>query len=94
MAALIIFTLVLLPLMTQIGVSPVHFGLIFCILIIIGLATPPVGMVLFVTSNVTGIRLAQLCREIVPFVITALVITLALFYLPDVVMFLPNLLGA
>lgn len=91
-AALIIFVPVFLPLTTYIGMDPLHFGLIFCIMIIIGLATPPVGMSLFVTSNVTGIRLSELCKEIWPFVIVALGITCALAYLPSLVMFLPNLL--
>lgn len=92
-AALIIFTPVFLPLLTGVGMDPIHFGLIFCIMIIIGLATPPVGMTLFVTSNTTGIKLADLCKEIWPFVGVALAVTVALAYLPGAVMLLPNLLG-
>lgn len=92
-AALIIFTPVFLPLLTSVGMDPIHFGLIFCIMIIIGLATPPVGMTLFVTSNVTGIKLASLCKEIWGFVLIALLVTALLAYMPEVVMFLPRMLG-
>ncbi|MDD5833201.1 MAG: TRAP transporter large permease [Clostridiales bacterium] len=92
-AALVIFTPVFYELLVGVGMDPVHYGLIFCVMIIIGLATPPVGMTLFVTSNTTGIKLSDLCREIWPFVGVALFVTVALAYLPGVVMFLPNLIG-
>lgn len=92
-AAMLVFIPVLTPIADLIGMDPVHFGLIYCLMITIGLVTPPVGMTLFVTSNVSGIEFSKICRAVIPFALVALVITVALAYLPGVVMFLPNLLG-
>lgn len=92
-AAMLVFIPVMTPIAELIGMDPVHFGLIFCLMIVIGLVTPPVGMTLFVTSNVSGIEFSKICRAVIPFALVALVITVALAYLPGVVMFLPNLLG-
>ncbi|MDF2882143.1 MAG: putative transporter [Clostridiaceae bacterium] len=92
-AAMLIFTPVMLPIATAIGMDSVHFGIIFCIMLTIALVTPPVGMTLFVTSNISGISLNKLSKAVVPFVLTAFAVTFALAFLPDVVMFIPRLLG-
>ena len=57
-AAMLVFIPVLTPLADLIGMDPIHFGLVYCLLITVGLVTPPVGMTLFVTSNVSGISLS------------------------------------
>lgn len=88
-----VFIPVMFPLATAIGMDPVHFGLVFCILTIIGYITPPVGVVLFVTSNASGIPFNKLCKMIWPFAIGAFVVIVALAYLPDVVLWLPRLTG-
>ncbi len=92
-ATQIIFTPVLFPLALSIGLDPVHFGIIFSVLISIALITPPVGMCLFVTSNVTGVPLSSLSKSIWPFVISSFVVLFTISYLPGIVMFLPNLFG-
>lgn len=92
-AAMLVFIPVLTPFADLIGMDPVHFGLIYCLMITIGLITPPVGMTLFVTSNVSGINFTSICKQVVPFAVVALAVTIALAYLPGVVMFLPNLFG-
>jgi tripartite ATP-independent transporter DctM subunit len=92
-AAMLIFTPVLLPIATSIGMEPVHFGIIFCIMITIALVTPPVGMTLFVTSNISGISLNKLSKAVIPFVVSALVVTVALAFLPDLVLAIPRALG-
>lgn len=89
-AAMLVFIPVLTPLADLIGMDPVHFGLLYCLLITVGLITPPVGMTLFVTSNVSGISFSKICRAVLPFAFVAMVITIALGYLPQVVMLLPN----
>lgn len=81
------------PLMVQLGFDGVHFGIVFCVMTIIGFITPPVGTTLFVTSNVTGIPFSKICKQIAPFVAGAMVITFAMAYLPNVVLWLPRLLG-
>ena len=84
---------VVFPLATAIGMDAVHFGLVFCILTIIGYITPPVGVVLFVTSNASGIPFNKLCKMIWPFAIGAFVVITVLAYLPDVVLWIPRLCG-
>lgn len=92
-AAMLIFTPVMLPIATTIGMDPVHFGIIFCVMLTIALVTPPVGMTLFVTSNISGISLNKLSKAVVPFVLAAFIVTFALAFLPDVVMLIPRILG-
>lgn len=90
-AAMYVFTPVFYPLATAVGIDPIHFGIIFCLMLTIGLITPPVGMLLFVTSNISGVPLAKLSKTIWPFVLTAMVVVLLLAFVPDLVMFIPNL---
>lgn len=88
-----IFTPVFVPLAMAVGIDPVHFGIILCVMLTIGLITPPVGMLLFVTSNISGVPLARLSKSIAPFALVAIAITLILAFVPDLVMFLPNMMG-
>ena len=90
-AALLVFVPVFFPLATQVGIDPVHFGLIFAIMLNIGLITPPVGMVLFVTSNISKVPLSKLNKAVVPFIIAAFGVTFALAFMPDFTMYLPRM---
>ncbi len=90
-AAITILVPVLLPLMTQIGVDPVHFGLIMVLNLMIGLLTPPVGMVLYILARVADISFERTARACAPFLVP-LLITLALVtYWPAMVLYLPTL---
>ena len=93
-AAQLIFTPVMMPLALYAGMDEVQFGVWFCIMLTIGLVTPPVGMTLFVTSNITKIPLEKISRPLLPFIIAALAVTLLIAFVPQIVLFLPNLLGA
>ena len=88
-----VFLPVMFPLATAIGMDPIHFGLIFSVIVIVGYITPPVGVVLFVTSSASNIPFPKLCKTIWPFAITAAIITTALAYLPDLVLWIPRLCG-
>jgi len=90
-AAITILVPVLLPLMDKIGVDPVHFGLIMVLNLMIGLLTPPVGMVLYILARVAGISFERATRACLPFLIPLLVSLALVTYWPDMVMFLPNL---
>lgn len=92
-AAITIFTPVMMTIVTAIGMDGLHFGLVFCIMMTIALITPPVGMLLFVTSNISKIELTKLNRAILPFCLAAFAVTFALAYLPDVALFVPRLFG-
>lgn len=92
-AAQLIFTPVMTPLALYAGMDPVQFGVWFCIMITIGLVTPPVGMTLFVTSNITKIPLERISKKLLPFIGAALGITLLIAYVPQIVTFVPSMLG-
>jgi tripartite ATP-independent transporter DctM subunit len=90
-AAITILVPVLLPLMDKIGVDPVHFGLIMVLNLMIGLLTPPVGMVLYILARVAGISFERTTKACLPFLIPLLVSLALVTYWPSMVMFLPNL---
>src|SRR5699024_11057264 len=89
-AALIIVTPVLIPIAQVAGIDMVHLGVISVIALAIGLATPPVGLNLFVSAGIANVGLAEASKGLVPFLL-AMVIALALLILfPGLVLFLPN----
>jgi tripartite ATP-independent transporter DctM subunit len=90
-ASITILVPVLLPLMDKIGVDPVHFGLIMVLNLMIGLLTPPVGMVLYILARVAGISFERTTKACLPFLIPLLVSLALVTYWPGMVMFLPNL---
>jgi TRAP-type C4-dicarboxylate transport system permease large subunit len=77
-AAISILVPVLLPVTTQIGVDPVHLGIIVILNLMIGLLTPPVGMVLFVLSKVSNVPFEQCVRATLPFLVPLLEVLLLL----------------
>ena len=84
-SSMLIFTPVMTPIVLTIGVDPVHWGVIFCIMLTVGFITPPVGQVLFVTSNISKLPLADLSKSvficIIAFVVHLLwLISQILFY--------------
>jgi tripartite ATP-independent transporter DctM subunit len=83
---------VMLPIIKQVGISGVHFGVVFSVACMVGMITPPVGMVLFVISEVSGLPLEKLMRAVIPFVFPLLVVLAITIYIPITVMFLPDLL--
>lgn len=82
-----------LPAATQLGVDPVHFGVVIVVNIMIGLVTPPYGVVLFVINGVTKIPLGEIIREIVPFIGVLIACLAILIVFPSVVLWLPRLFG-
>lgn len=90
--ALIITVPILLPLIKMLGVNPIHFGLIVTINLGIGLFTPPVGTNLYVSCAIGKIGLGEISRGIVPFIIWSAIVLMVVTYLPQSVLFVPNLL--
>ena len=89
---IIMLTPIFLPLVTQVGIDPVHFGLIFIIAATIGNFTPPVGGAMFVVCQILKCPIGEYTRESMPFLLAVSAVTLLLIFVPEVVMFLPNLL--
>ncbi len=91
-AAMIILAPLLVPVVKNLGVDPVHFGLITIVNIMIGGITPPFGSMMFTTCSITGCPLDQFVKEAIPFIIALLVSLLLVTYIPAISLILPNLL--
>ncbi|WP_022870146.1 TRAP transporter large permease [Yaniella halotolerans] len=92
-SALLIVVPTLAPVVAQFGIDPLHFGVIVILNLSIGLLTPPVGIVLFVLSEVGHTSLGEIFKGIVPFLAMLIAVLLLFTFVPQLVMFLPNLIG-
>jgi tripartite ATP-independent transporter DctM subunit len=92
-AAIIILTPVLLPAVVQAGVDPKLFGIIMCINLVIGMATPPVGVALYLASDIGRVRLEALIARIWPLLLVQIAVLFFITYAPDVSLFLPRYFG-
>ncbi|WP_076417886.1 TRAP transporter large permease [Colwellia sp. UCD-KL20] len=91
-AAITILTPVLLPIAVGLGIDPVHFGVVMVLNLMIGLLTPPVGMVLYVLSRVTKVPFEECAKATIPFVIPLVVVLLLVTFISELSMWLPTLL--
>jgi len=91
-AALIILFVPLLSLATAVGIEPLHFATFAVLNLMIGLTTPPVGVCLFVCSNIAGIPLSSVVKAILPFLLTNIMVLMAVSYIPAIATWLPSLL--
>jgi tripartite ATP-independent transporter DctM subunit len=89
---IIMLTPIFLPLITQYGIDPVHFGLVFIIAATIGNYTPPVGGAMFVVCQILRCPIGDYTRESMPFLIAVSLVTILLIFAPGLVLFVPNLL--
>ena len=91
-AAIIILAPIFCPMLEKMGVDPVHLGVIMVVNLAIGFITPPLGVNLFVATNVANTTLGKICKAIVPIIIVMVVDLLIITYIEPVVMLLPNLI--
>lgn len=91
--AVLIFTPILLPVVTKLGMSPLHFGLVLIFNLCIGLCTPPVGSCLFVGCGVAGTTIAKVWRPLLPFFFAMFVVLMLVTYWPALSLALPKALG-
>ncbi len=91
-AAMLILIPILVPVAMKLGIDPVHFGLVFVLNLMIGTVTPPVGVVLYVVSNIARISFERMSRAIVPFLIPLLVVLAAITLWPPLTTWLPSTL--
>ncbi len=88
LAAIVILTPILLPVVTGVGVSPLHFGIVMVVNLAIGFVTPPVGVNLFVASGVANAKLAHISRSALPMIGLMLLVLLLVTYIPEISLFL------
>lgn len=90
-AALIILVPIFSPLIANYGIDPVHFGVIICINLTLGLLTPPVGAGLYIASSLGQVKLESLIKAIWPFLIASFIALLMITYWPDLTLWLPSI---
>jgi C4-dicarboxylate transporter DctM subunit len=93
LAAIIMIVPILLPLITQIGIDPMHFSIIVVVNLLLGLLTPPLGMCLFIVCSIANVKLGNLFRDIFPFLMSEVAVLLVVTYLPGLSLTLPRMFG-
>ncbi|MDD7972265.1 TRAP transporter large permease [Roseinatronobacter alkalisoli] len=92
-AILLIIVPVFIPTAAALGIDPVHFGVVAVVNIMIGLVTPPYGLLIFIMQSITGAKLRHIIRDLVPFIGVLLLALAAITALPDFVLWLPRQFG-
>jgi C4-dicarboxylate transporter, DctM subunit len=90
---LLVIVPVLLPTAQALGIDPVHFGVVVVVNIMIGLVTPPYGLLLFMMVKIADISLKDLVHEVIPFLYVMIAALALMTFIPEIVLFLPRLLG-
>lgn len=91
-SAFYILVPIMVPVMNALGVDLIHFGVFITVNMAIGLITPPVGINLYVGCKITDMPVGELCRKIIPFLLAGIIALLLVTYIPQITMFLPNLM--
>lgn len=93
MCITLVFIPIVLPLVNALGIDLVHFGVMITLNMMIGLSTPPFGMLLFVVSGISKTALKDVIKEILPMLLVLFVVLFAVTYIPQIVTFLPSVMG-
>ncbi|HSV57198.1 MAG TPA: TRAP transporter large permease [Magnetospirillaceae bacterium] len=89
---ILLFTPIFLPLAVQVGIDPVHFGILYCTIITLGNMTPPVGLAMYAVCDILDTSTMDYIRDMWPWLFTIVVMVSVLVFFPDLVLALPNLL--
>ena len=92
-SVVMIMTPLLLPIALQLGIDPIHFGIVMIVNMEIGMLTPPVGLNLFVASSLTKLSLKDVTVSVLPWLMVLLVGLILITYIPEISLFLPNLVS-
>lgn len=90
---LLVFIPIILPLITVLGIDLVHFGVFIVLNMMLGLSSPPFGMLLFVVSGISGTKLSTVIKEMMPMFLVMCGVLLLITYVPEIVLWLPRVLG-
>ncbi len=91
--AVLIFTPIFLPVAVQLGIDPIHFGIMMVLNLCIGLCTPPVGSVLFVGCGIAGTTISKMIKPLLPFYVAMIIALIFVTYIPEISLFLPKFFG-
>lgn len=92
-ASVVLFGPILGSIAWGMGIDPLHIAVIICINLVIGLATPPFGITLFITSPIAGVKLEETAKEALPMILVSIGVLLLITFVPDICLFLPRLFG-
>lgn len=92
-SVILIMTPLLLPIATQLGIDPIHFGVVMVVNMELGMLTPPVGLNLFVASSLSGLSLKDVTLCVIPWLCILLLGLGLITYIPQISLWLPNLIG-
>ena len=84
---------ILCPIAQSLGIDMVHFGVVFTLNTMIGLCTPPFGMLLFIVTGISGEKMNTIIKEVMPMVLVMVLVLILVTFVPDVIMWLPRLFG-
>jgi TRAP-type transport system large permease protein len=87
----LLLTPIFLPIVKQVGVDPVHFGILMMTIITFGGMTPPVGVTMYTTTSIMKVPIEEYIKEALPFILGVLLLVLLLTFVPSIVMFLPDM---
>lgn len=90
-AAISILVPIFMPAVLKVGIDPVQFGVVMVLNLMIGLLTPPVGMVLFVLSRVSGLSFDRTVKAVMPFLVPLLIVLVLISVFPQITLYLPTL---
>ncbi len=92
-ATVLIICPIIAPIAWSLGIAPLHIAIVMCVNIVIGLATPPFGVALFVTSPIAGVPIERTVKEAAPLILVSILVLFVITYIPELVLFLPRLFG-
>ena len=87
----LLLTPILVPVVTKAGVDPVHFGILMMTIVTFGSMTPPVGVAMFTVCSLLDTRIEEYVKEAMPFIAAIIALIALLLFVPEIVLFLPNL---
>jgi tripartite ATP-independent transporter DctM subunit len=89
----LVFVPIVLPVMMKMGIDPVHFGVVIVLNMMIGLSTPPFGMLLFIVTGLSKAKMKDVIRELLPFIVLFIGVLFLITFIPDLVLWIPKLMG-
>lgn len=92
-AAYVMLVPIFVPIADAYGIDPIHFALVFILTLIVGMLTPPVGVLLFVMCGLSGLKLGEIVSEVWPYIAIQFGVTFAVIFFPDIFLALPRLAG-
>ncbi len=92
-ASIVILAPIIAPIAWNLGIHPLHIAVIICVNLVIGLATPPFGITLFVTSPIANVKVEETVKEVIPFIGVTISVLLLITFVPGICLFLPTMMG-